>query len=133
MGHPLSLYLADACALIDFYTEDPALPPDLRSLIEGQPTAIAVLATTVWEMAIKTSRGKLVDLRDPDSPTFGDRLAEGFDLLPFDDAMAEQAACLPPLHGDPLDRALVAAAQRTGRTVLTYDRAIGLYDVPVRW
>jgi PIN domain nuclease of toxin-antitoxin system len=111
----LSLYLADACALIDFYTEEPNFPADLRSLIEDATASIAVLATTIWEIAIKTKRSKLVDLGDPSFPTLGDMLeAHDFDLLPFDTATAEQAANLPPLHGDPFDRALVAAAQRAG-------------------
>jgi PIN domain nuclease of toxin-antitoxin system len=85
-------------------------------------------------MSIKAALGKLVDLRDPTYPTLTDMLvAHGYAMLPFDHATAEQAANLPPLHADPFDRALVAAAQRTGRTVLTSDRAIAAYGVPVRW
>jgi PIN domain nuclease of toxin-antitoxin system len=130
----LSLYVADACALIGYFRDAPAFPAALRSLIEGSTGSIAALATTVWEIAIKTRRGKLVDVREPEFATLGDMLrAQGFTLLPFDHATAEQAANLPPLHGDPFDRALVAAAQRTGRTVLTSDWIIGRYGVPVRW
>lgn len=57
----------------------------------------------------------------------------GYLLLSLDHTTAEQAANLPPLHADPFGRALVAAAQRTGRTVLTSDRIIAGYGVPVRW
>ncbi len=134
MGDRLTLYLADACALIDFYTDDPDLPAGVASLFENETGGIAVLATTVWEIAIKIERGKLTDIRDPDCATLTEMLGmQGYVLLPFDHAAAEQAARLPPLHGDPFDRALVAEAQRTGRTVLTYDRAIARYGVPVRW
>jgi PIN domain nuclease of toxin-antitoxin system len=92
------------------------------------------LATTVWEIGIKIGRGKLIAIRDPSYPTLTAMLAtQGYVLLSFDHATAEQAANLPPLHADPFDRALVAAAQRTGRTVLTSDRAIAGYGVPVRW
>jgi PIN domain nuclease of toxin-antitoxin system len=126
--------LADACALIDFYIAEPAFPTSLRSLIEEEPASIAVVATTVWEIAIKAKLGKLIDVRAPEFATLGDMLrAQGFALLAFDTATAEQAANLPPVHGDPFDRALVATAQRTGRTVLTSDRIIGRYGVPVRW
>jgi PIN domain nuclease of toxin-antitoxin system len=59
--------------------------------------------------------------------------AHGYAMLPFDHVTAEQPTNLPPLHGDPFDRALVATAQRTGRTVLTSDAIIGRYGVPVRW
>lgn len=134
MGYSLTLYLADACALIGFYRAAPAFPAALRDLIVESTQSVAVMATTVWEIAIKIKLGKLIDVREPRFPTLGDMVqAQGFALLSFDHATAEQAANLPPLHGDPFDRALVAAAQRTGRTILTSDRAISLYGVPVRW
>ena len=59
--------------------------------------------------------------------------AHGFTLLPLDAATAEHAANLPPFRADPFDRALVAVAQRSGRTVLTSDAVIARYGVPVRW
>jgi PIN domain nuclease of toxin-antitoxin system len=134
MGSSLSLYLADACALIGFYRAAPAFPPALRSLIEESTASIAVVATTVWEVAIKIRLGKLVEVREPRFATLGEMLqAQGFALLAFDHATAERAASLPPLHNDPFDRALVAAAQRAGRTILTSDRIIARYGVPVRW
>jgi PIN domain nuclease of toxin-antitoxin system len=134
MGRRLSLWLADACALIDFYVGAADFPPALRTLIESATTEVGVLATTVWEIAIKTQLGKLVDIREPGYPTLTAMLeAQGYALLPFDHATAEEAAALPRLHGDPFDRALVAAARRTGRTVLTSDRAIAQYGVAVRW
>jgi PIN domain nuclease of toxin-antitoxin system len=134
VGTWLSVFLADACALIDFYTGTPSFPPSLRALFERRAPSIAVTATTVWEIAIKTALGKLVDIRDPEFGTLAEMLsAEGYVLLPFDHATAEQAATLPLLHRDPFDRVLVAAAQRTGRTVLTWDPSIALYGVPVHW
>ena len=53
--------------------------------------------------------------------------AHGFELQPLDAATAEQVACLPAIHADPFDRALVALAQRSGRTVLTSGAVIGRY------
>lgn len=134
MGHRLSRWLADACALIDFYTSDPALPAGVRALLENEPADVAVCATTIWEIGIKTARGRLPDIRVGGYATLAAMLqAHGFDLLPLDPATAEQAAGLPPLHADPFDRALVALAQRSGRTVLTSDAMIGRYGVSVNW
>lgn len=128
------MWLADACALIDFYTGDPDCPATLRSLLETGTPDVAVLATTVWEIASKTRRGRLPQIHAPPHGTLTAMLEDqGYALLPFDHATAEQAAGLPALHGDPFDRALVAAAQRTGRVVLTSDAAIAAYGVPVRW
>ena len=134
MGHRLSRWLADACALIDFYTSDLALPSGVRALLENDSADVAVGATTIWEIGIKAARGRLPDLRADGHATLAAMLeAHGFDLLPLDPATAEQAANLPPLHADPFDRALVALAQRSGCTVLTSDVVIGRYGVPVRW
>ncbi len=134
MGNRVRLYLADACALIGFFRSAPKFPADLRSLIEDCPDSIAISATTVWEIAIKVQLGKLADIREPSFPTLTDMLvAEGYTMLPLDHVTAEQAACLPPIHGDPFDRALIATAQRTGRTILTSDRIFARYGIPVRW
>lgn len=46
-----------------------------------------------------------------------------------DHAMA--AGALPPVHGDPFDRMLVAQAQIEGLTIVTRDAEIARYDVPV--
>ncbi|MFO1049740.1 MAG: type II toxin-antitoxin system VapC family toxin [Geminicoccaceae bacterium] len=106
----------------------------MRKILESEPAAVAVAATTVWEIAIKTARGKLPDIRTGGHATLAGMLrAHGFDLLPLDAATAEQAGGLPAFHADPFDRALVAIAQRSGRTVLTSDAGIAQYGVPVAW
>lgn len=134
MGHRLSLYLADACALIDFYTGYERLSARVAGLFQTAPASCTVLATTVWEIAIKARLGRLPDFWSPAHPSLGPMLRhDGFALVAFDDALAERTAGLPPLHGDPFDRALVAAAQQSGATVLTNDRMIARYGVPVFW
>ena len=134
MGDPLSLYLADACALIEFYLDSPTLPEGVAGLIEEETDRVAISAATIWEIAIKTALGKLDPICDPAYPSLSEMFqAQGYALLALDGATAEQAAALPRLHADPFDRALVATAQRTGRTILTNDRAIERYAVPTLW
>lgn len=130
----MTLYLADACALIDFYTGEPAFPRPLVRLFEDTPQAVGIAAITVWEIAIKTRLGRLPDLRGPGFATLAVMFRQhGFVSLPLDPETAEEAACLPAIHGDPFDRALVAAARRTSRTILTRDGTIARYGVPVTW
>jgi PIN domain nuclease of toxin-antitoxin system len=130
----LSAWLTDACALVNFYTAAPTLPADVRSLLEANAPEIAVAATTVREIAIKTARGKLSDIRTGGHASLAAMLqAHGVTLLPLDAATAEPATNLPPFHADPFDRALVALAQCSGRTVLTSDATVARYGVPVRW
>ena len=133
MGHRLSRWLADASALVGFYGSTPNFPARVRALIEDDPVEVAVVATTVWAIAIKTARGKLSDFRVGAHASLATMLqAHGFTLLALDAATAVQAANLPPFHADPFDRALVAAAQRSGRAVLTSDAMIARYGVSVR-
>ena len=130
----MSLFIADACALIDWYRGAVRVPAALKRQFGSPSHGTLVVATTIWEIALKVSTGKLVAILAPGYGTIGAMLrAHGFTLVAFDDAMAEQAANLPRLHADPFDRALVAAAQRLGATVLTNDSAIARYGVPVSW
>ena len=61
------------------------------------------------------------------------RRHHAFEPLAFDDHTAEEAANLPAIHTDPFDRALIATARRTNRTILTKDQIIAGYSVPVVW
>jgi PIN domain nuclease of toxin-antitoxin system len=42
-------------------------------------------------------------------------------------------AGLPPHHADPFDRALAAQARVERATLVSHDRALGAYGVPVIW
>jgi PIN domain nuclease of toxin-antitoxin system len=52
-----------------------------------------------------------------------------FDLLDFPAKLSAEAAALPPIHRDPVDRMLVAHAMSTGMTLVTADRNIHKYAV----
>jgi PIN domain nuclease of toxin-antitoxin system len=40
---------------------------------------------------------------------------------------------LPPHHGDPFDRMLVAQAVTEDLTLVTHDRRLEAYEVPILW
>jgi PIN domain nuclease of toxin-antitoxin system len=46
---------------------------------------------------------------------------------------AEATMALPPHHGDPFDRLLIAQARVEGATLVTHDERCRLYDVPILW
>ena len=86
-------------------------------------------AASIWEMAIKHAAGKLkmpADVLD----TFEQR---GFTELPMSSRQGLIAGALPPHHGDPFDRMLVAQAQSEKLALVTNDARIAAYDVPVLW
>jgi len=64
-------------------------------------------------------------------PAVAPERLDGFEELPVSVAHAERAMALPALHGDPFDRLLIAQALEEGLVLVTSDREIVRYDVPV--
>ncbi len=58
-------------------------------------------------------------------------LENGYAELPITGADAAAVDLLPPIHGDPFDRMLVAQAQIEAMTLLTADEVVGRYPGPV--
>ena len=109
------------------------LPPRAREIIESAASVVLVSAASVYEIAIKTSLGRL-GLPGPADVYVPALLRKhGFGVLPIDAAHAVRAGSLPLIHRDPWDRLLVAQAQLEDLPIVTADPAIGRYDVEVVW
>ena len=84
-------------------------------------------AASTWEIAIKSSLGKL-SISHPMS-ALTERF--GFLELTVTTRYAEAAAELPLHHRDPFDRMLVAQAMVEGLVLVTADRRLSEYGVKV--
>jgi PIN domain nuclease of toxin-antitoxin system len=86
---------------------------------------------SVWEIAIKCRKGKLQLHSDP--VTFVSAGMEQLQLMPLDITARHALATvgLPMHHADPFDRILVAQAMSERLTIVTSDRIIPKYGVPV--
>ena len=58
---------------------------------------------------------------------------DGFMELPLTFQHAAALAALPFYHTDPFDRILIAQARVEGATIVTHDRALEPYGVPIIW
>jgi PIN domain nuclease of toxin-antitoxin system len=117
--------LVDTHALLWFLAGNREIGRDARRAIERAESAY-VSAVTIWEIAMKRAAGRLI------APVLLDRLTEsGFAPLAIEWEHAEVAGSLPHHHRDPFDRMLVAQATVERLTIVTRDRAIALYDVPI--
>ncbi len=119
------ILLLDANALVWWLAEDPNLDAAARSAIRDDRNDVLVSAATVWELAIKRAKGRIrltLDLADAIEHA-------GFQGLPVTLANAEAAAALPPHHGDPFDRMLVAHALELAATVVSRDAMLDAYGV----
>lgn len=100
----------------------------LQDAVASPANQVWVSVASAWEIAIKHALGRL---------TFPvDRFEEvlqrmGFDTLPIHIAHTIAAGRLPRHHDDPFDRMLIAQALTESLTLVSTDRAIGRYDVPV--
>lgn len=119
--------LLDTNALLWWLDDRDALGPQGRELIASPTNTVHVSSLTAAEMAIKSSLGKLRAPEDLDDQL----VAYAFMPLPLSVRHALQVRYLPPLHRDPFDRLLIAQAQQEGLTILTGDKRISDYDVPV--
>ena len=99
----------------------------LRAQIEAEATTVSV--ASLWEIAIKSSLGKL-DAPD-DLPTRVEQA--GFYLLPVAADHAWQVRQLPSHHRDPFDRLLIAQAQVERLPIFTADALFDAYDVLTVW
>ena len=101
---------------------------DARRAIESADHVL-VSAASGWEVALKIGVGRL-RLADPFA-----RLVEasGFEKLPITLEHTERISALPRHHTDPFDRMLVGQAQAEALTLVSHDRELEPYGVPVIW
>ena len=117
--------LLDSHVLL-WYDRSTALKPAVRSIVDSAES-VSVSAATVWELTYKESLGKLA------LPSTVMRVAEryGITLLNITPEHAQVAGSLPLHHRDPFDRMLVAQAMLEGLTLVTHDRTLQQYSIPV--
>ena len=85
-----------------------------------------VSAASIWEISIKTARGKLrVD------EAFDSVVEDDFEPLPITYADARLAGSLPDHHRDPFDRMLIAQALNHDLLLVTRDSQMGLYGANI--
>ena len=99
--------------------------------LESPENDLYLSAAAVWELAIKSSAGKLKYSGTPSVqiPIHLERSGVYPLTVTVDHAIA--AADLPMHHRDPVDRMLVAQARVEEMTLATADRRLAAYGVPV--
>jgi len=123
------LVIVDTHAALWFLQGDRHLSRVARETIEDELIERRLSAVSVWEVAVKSSVGKLTV-----PPNFHRLLYEqGLSTLPVTDRHALRVTGLPLHHRDPFDRLLVAQAQAEGMSILSSDVKLHAYDVDVIW
>ncbi|MCO5144688.1 MAG: type II toxin-antitoxin system VapC family toxin [Aquamicrobium sp.] len=103
----------------------------MRAMIEDSDNEVFVSVAAVWETAIKYPLG-----RSDGPPVSAYQLIveiEGadFELLDVRVSHAAFVERLPPIHGDPFDRLMLAQAMVENLQLVTFDRQLMRYDAPI--
>ncbi len=126
--------LVDTHALLWWVTSGGSrLSVQARDLLSDSSTDALVGAGSLYEIAYKSSIGRLQLPGRPEAYLPRLLRRHAFAVLPIADVHAIHAGGLPLIHRDPWDRLLVAQAQVESLPILTTDPAIGQYDVDVIW
>lgn len=120
-------YLFDTHALIWWYEDDRKLTKDQKLAVTNPRNEILISVLNAWEMSIKIKKGKLQTKRD--LPNYFRE--SDFQILPVTIAHALKLHELPQIHKDPFDRMLVAQALVEGCILISGDKELEAYDVPV--
>lgn len=125
--------LLDTHCWLWWFANDPRLGAAARDLVRDGENIVFFSAASSWEIAIKTSLGKLT-LPEPAERHIPSRLnAAGMQGLAIEHVHALRVSSLPTHHRDPFDRIIVAQSQIEELPVLTTDENIAAYDVDALW
>jgi PIN domain nuclease of toxin-antitoxin system len=125
--------LLDTHVLLWFLVGDRRLTHTARQQIETSENQRWLSIASLWEIAIKTSLGKL-QLTRPFDELFPRQLeANAINLLSIQPVHLAQLTRLPFHHKDPFDRLLVAQAITEEMPLLSQDRTLDAYPVKRLW
>lgn len=125
-------YLLDTHTYLWWLGDPSRLSDRVRIALEDRSTAAYVSVVSYWEIAFKSSLGKLTLSRTVEQLE-AELSGDGLTLLPIRVAHCGGVAGLPFHHRDPFDRLLVSQALQEGMTLLSCDPKLDAYGVARLW
>lgn len=124
--------------LLDTHTflwvvNDGPLSGHARQAFLNAESELYLSAASYWEISIKISIGKLVLVDNWVESFDREMAANGIKWLPIKKEHCLGVIDLPMIHRDPFDRLLIAQAVFEQMTLLTADKNIQRYSVPIIW
>ena len=124
-------YILDTHTAFWFLKGSSQLSDKARKAIESAELN-AVSIASAWEIAIKSSIGKL-SFNGGVQEFLNQVKRNGFTVLPIKEEHLAFLHDLPFIHRDPFDRLLVSSALAEGMAIITADENIHKYPVPCIW
>lgn len=123
--------LLDTHVLLLAAGEPDRLPHETRALLGDAGNELLFSAASMWEIVIKSGLGR-EDFQVNARLLRRGLLDNGYEELPLNSEHAVAIDTLPPIHGDPFDRILIAQATIEGIELLTADEIVLRYPGPIR-
>lgn len=122
--------ILDTCALLFLPSGDQRLSESTRDLLAREQT-VWYCAISAFEIALKVRKRKLGLPMKPDRWIHSVATRYGLTEIPLDSDLCAAAALLPPIHKDPCDRFIIAAAKRLRAPVITIDKRFRDYGIEI--
>lgn len=126
------MYLLDTNALLYFLYDSGKLSPKASNIIYHNDVKICVSIVSMWEIAIKSSIGKL-QIKSSISKIAETCEKEQLDILSIKPLHLDQISQIPAIHGDPFDRLIISQAIVENYIIITKDSTIPKYNVKTLW
>lgn len=125
--------LLDTHTLLWMVSNSGKLSDSSREVIADEVNELYFSVAGYWEIGIKQSLGKLVL-----APGWGEILPmemtrNRIAWLPIEPKHVHEVAELPWIHRDPFDRLLIAQARVEKLSIVSRDRNLAEYGVPIVW
>lgn len=122
--------LLDTHVLVWYLEGNPSLSRARRELIVKSETEVFVSMASLWEIAIKTSIGKLKLTRSL-TDILQQLSSQLIEILIIAPGHVLQVATLPFHHHDPFDRMIIAQAKVEFLPIITVDPEFAAYGVKI--
>lgn len=126
------MYLLDTNALLYFLYDNTKLSKKASDIIYRDNEKIHVSIASFWEIAIKSSIGKLV-IKSSISKIAETCEKEQFEILSIKPLHLDNIRQLPRIHSDPFDRLIISQAMTENLVIITKDGTIPQYDIKTIW
>jgi PIN domain nuclease of toxin-antitoxin system len=129
----MSTLLLDTCTFIWLCSSPGKLSGKAVSLLNEKSNELLLSHVSVWEMALKTTAGKMVFPKPLRRWLAEQKAVWRYSYLPITLNVILSSTELPDYHRDPFDRFLVSQALTENIPIITPDPSIGKYMIETIW
>lgn len=123
--------LLDTHVFLWWAIEPHKLSVPVLGALQDRANKLVLSVVSIWEMQIKRQMGQLILPVSAKEFVAVQCATNGIDILPIVERHIWSLDQLPFLHKDPFDRLLAAQAVVEGHTLVTNDKLLRQYQVPM--